>query len=86
VNLVARQKSGANRNQLLADVARTWVAQDSEAVATWIKTLPAEDRRGAVVAAVTSLLPFDPAAARSLARELNLNDESLRKLLSSTQH
>jgi hypothetical protein len=83
VKLVERQKPGAARDLLRDDVARIWAAQDVHAAARWMKTLPAEQRRGAVVAAVVSLLPVERDKALRLARDFQLQeDHSLRKLLS----
>lgn len=87
LEILARQPAGASRDLLINDVARIWVAQDVQAATSWMKTLPAEERRDAGIAAVTALLPFEPATALRLARDLDLEDDhSLRKLLSAVRH
>jgi hypothetical protein len=83
LNLLARTGPGARGELLRHEVARLWIAQDPAAATRWLKSLEGEQRRAAVLTAVTELAPHEPARALQLAREFALDkDESLRQLLS----
>jgi hypothetical protein len=83
LNLLARSGPGARGELFRHEVARLWIAQDPAAATRWLKSLEGEQRRAAVLTAVTELAPHEPARALQLAREFALDkDESLRQLLS----
>jgi len=87
LKLIDRQKPGADREQLLTEVARLWASQDVDAAANWIKTLKGQEQREAVVTAVSELAPFEPAQAAGLAQKFGLEkDEKLRRLLTDVRN
>jgi hypothetical protein len=78
IALHARMKPGEPRDTLRQEMARYWASSDPAAASQWMKSLEGEERRSAVVAAVTTLAVWDPTTALSLVAEFDL--ESVREM------
>lgn len=73
------------RKMLGIEIARQWMSSDAPAATRWIKDLPADERRAAVVAVAGDLASWAPQTAQGLADAAGLGREAeIRKLLSST--
>jgi hypothetical protein len=84
VDMHKRLEPGKLRGTFAVDIAQFWTSSDPQAAMQWLKSLEGDERREAVIGAVTALAPWDPQQAVRLVDEFGLQRENdVRKILSS---